>query len=84
MKPVYPELIAPKGKYRIVGIDKFEVPGEGHWVVGDFGNLEMALALARRMTREDMPFASDPSIATVYYVYDDRGNYRGGDIYAGE
>lgn len=79
-----PELKAPKGKFRIVGIDKFEIPGEGHWVVDDYDTLEEALKIAREKTREASKDATDSSIATVFYVYDENGGYLGGDIYKGE
>ena len=36
----FPELKPPKGKFRIIGIEKFKIPGEGHWVVEDLGNCE--------------------------------------------
>jgi hypothetical protein len=84
MIPDFSELVAPKGKYRVIGIDKFRPPGEGHWIVGDYDGLEEALDLARRRTREAIPNSTSPSIAEVYYVYDDRGCYCGGDVYSGE
>lgn len=74
-------LRARKGKYRVVGIDRFEPPGEGHWVVGDYESLEEALAVARDLTLEAAAYSDSPSMATVYYVYDDKGRYCGGDIY---
>ncbi len=79
-----PELKAPKGKFRIVGIDKFETPGEGNFVIGDYNNLHEALEKARNMTREASKDSTDPNTATVFYVYDENGGYLGGDIYAGE
>lgn len=78
------ELKAPKGKFRIIGIDRFEIPGEGHWIVGDYDTSKEALKIAREMTRNASKDASDPSIATVYYAYDENGVYLGGDIYKGE
>lgn len=77
----FPELKPPKGKFRIMGIDKFEIPGEGHWVVGDFDNCDEAIKKAREMTRNASKDTADPSMATVFYVYDENGNYLGGDIY---
>ncbi|MBI5213853.1 MAG: hypothetical protein HY957_10890 [Nitrospirae bacterium] len=79
-----PLLIAPKGKYRIIGIDKFHPPGTDHWLVGDYYDLETALKIARAKTEEAKPLATSSSIATVYYVYDDKGWYRGGNIYYNE
>jgi len=78
------ERIAPKGKFRILGIDKFEPPGEGHWVVGDYDSLEEALRYARARTRQATSHTEDPNMAIVYYVYDDQGKYMGGDIYSYE
>lgn len=78
------ELKAPKGKFRIVGIDKFHPPGEDDWVHDDYDSLEEALNTARNLTRESSKDSTDPSIATVFYVYDDAGVYKGGDIYKGE
>jgi hypothetical protein len=79
-----PELKAPPGKFRIVGIDKFEPPGEGHFVVDDYDTAEEALEIARKMTRDASKDSTSPSIATVYYVYNDKGQYLGGDIYNNE
>lgn len=58
------ELIAPKGKFRAIGVDTFEGPF-ADWVIGDYFTKEEALAQAeatcsgRQMTRA--------------YVYDDAG-----------
>jgi hypothetical protein len=76
-------LKAPPGKFRILGIDKFPFPNED-WIKGDYDSLEEALSLARKLTKEASKDSTDPSIATVYYVYDDKGVYRGGDIYKNE
>ena len=77
-------LKAPPGKFRIVGIDKFHPPGEDDWIVGDYDTLEEALSLACQKTQDASKFATDSSIAEVYYVYDDKGVYKGGDIYKNE
>lgn len=80
-----PELKAPKGKFRIVGIDKFEMPrDDAHWVVGDYDSKDEALQRARGMSQNESKHSTDPSIATVYYVYDENGSYLGGDIYKEE
>ena len=71
------ECKAPKGKFRVLGIDKYETPGEGHWVDGDYDKLEVALSSARDKTRKAATSASHASIATVYYVYDDKGVFLG-------
>jgi len=77
----FPELRPPKGKFRIMGIEKFEIQGEGHWVVEDFDNCDEAIKKAKEMTRNASKDASDPSVATVFYVYDENGTYLGGDIH---
>jgi hypothetical protein len=80
----FPELKPQKGKFRIIGIEKFENPGEGHWVVEDMDNREEAIKKARGMTRNASKDAAHPSVATVFYVYDENGTYLGGDIYSKE
>lgn len=72
------DLIAPKGMYRVLGIDKF---ANEHWIDADYSTLEEALENARMQSHEASASASDKSVATVFYVYDDRGVYLGGDIY---
>lgn len=67
--------------YRVLGIDKFS--GE-NWIHGEYRTAEEALDEARKMTREAMPHATGSSIATVYYAYDPKGKYLGGDIWHGE
>jgi hypothetical protein len=84
MIPSFSDLIAPRGKFRVIGIDKFEPPGEGHWIVGDYDTFQDAIDLAHKRSYDAAPNSTDPSIAEVYYVYDDQGCYLGGDIYAGE
>ncbi len=74
---------APKGKYRIIEVDKFEPPGE-HNVIGDYRSLKRALRKARNWTKKASKFSDSPDIATVYYVYNDKGEYLGGNIYKGE
>lgn len=66
--------IAPPGKYRVLGVDKFD--GE-HWVEGDYDTRAEAEAIAIAETADAVPLASDKSVATVYYVYDDTGKYLG-------
>lgn len=69
------------GKFKVLGIDKFD--GED-WVHGEYGTAKEALEEARKMTREAMGSASDSSIATVYYAYDPSGKYLGGDTWNNE
>ena len=100
---------APKGKFRIVSIDKFHPPGEATEVIQDMSNKEQAIKYAREATIESMKDilrqhgvkysliskrenkkkvpkeAKDSySMATVFYAYDDKMNYLGGDIWVGE
>ena len=76
----FPELKPSKGKFRIMGIEKSEIQGEGHWVVEDFDNCDEAIKKAREMTRNASKDATVPSEATVFYVYDENGTYLGGDM----
>ncbi len=76
----FPELKPSKGKFRVIGIDRFETPGNGHWIVEDFDSCEEAIKKAREMTRNASKDASHPSMATVFYAYDENGTYLGGDI----
>jgi len=64
--------LAPKGKYRILCVDKFD---HEHSIYGDYNSSEEALLIAKRKTENAAGSSSDSSIATVYYVYDDQGNY---------
>lgn len=67
-----------------MGIDKFEIPGEGHFLFGDYDTLDEALKIARGRTKMCEWNATDSSITEVYYVYDDQGHYKGGDTYNNE
>lgn len=53
---------APKGKFRVVGVDTFD---GGDWVEGDCATREEAEALAREKGGK----------MTKMYVYDDEGTY---------
>ncbi|MDO8740938.1 MAG: hypothetical protein Q7J54_05205 [Candidatus Woesearchaeota archaeon] len=66
------------GKYRVLGIDKFD---GGDWVHGEYDSADEALREARKMTRGAMESASDSHVATVYYAYDPKGGYLGGDTW---
>jgi hypothetical protein len=101
--------IAPKGKFRIVAVDKFEPPGEATEIIQDMIDKEEAIKYARELTIEHMkdilsqhgvkysvvknrpnkkkvPRKANASysMATVFYVYDDKMNYLGGDAWVGE
>ena len=67
------------GKYKVLGIDKFD--GDD-WLHGTYDTAEEALKEAREKTKEAMSSASDKSIATVFYAYDPKGNYLGGDAWS--
>ena len=64
--------IAPKGMFRILCVDKFS---NEHTIYGDYDSREKALGIAQVKTQDAAKYSSDPSIATVYYVYDDQGTY---------
>ena len=57
------DLKAPKGKFRIVLLDKFEQSGEGFYPFGDYDALDEALKIARQKGKEAEPDSSDPNIA---------------------
>jgi hypothetical protein len=69
------------GKYKVIGIDKFD--GED-WVQGEYSSAEEAMGVARKLTKKAMGSASDSSIATVYYAYNPKGGYLGGDTWHNE
>ncbi len=58
------KLQAPKGKYRVVGVDTFD--GDD-WVQGDFDTLENARTVAEKKG----------GIMTKMHIYDDSGTHRG-------
>ena len=66
------------GKYKVIGIDKFD--GED-FPVGEYNTAEEALKVARKKTKDAMKDASGPNIATMFYAYDPKGNYLGGDVW---
>ena len=76
-----------KKQFKVVCIDKFHDPGSEDGapiVVGKYRTAKEAIEAARKMTQDDMQYASDASIATVYYAYDKDGRYLGGDAWKGE
>ena len=75
------KLKAPLGKFIVVGVDKFSYED---WLEGTYDTAEQALKVARSKTEREKPLATDHSVATVYYAYDDQDNYLGGDIWVGE
>jgi len=76
----FPDLKPSKGKFRIIGIELFEIQGEGHWIVEDLDDREYAIKKAREMTKNAAKDAPHPTEATVFYVYDENGEYLGGDV----
>ena len=50
-------------------------------IVEDLDDCKKAIKKAREMTRNASKDASDPSVATVFYAYDENGNYLGGEIH---
>ena len=75
---------APKGKFRVMEIDKFHPIPHPQVVIKDFDDRHDALLLARASTTINMRGTNDYDMACVYYVYDDQGNYIGGDVWVGE
>lgn len=66
------------GKYFVLGVDRFD---DEDFFGGTFDTPQEAIKYAREKTKEAMPYASDASIATVYYAYNPRGGYIGGDAW---
>ena len=56
------ELKAPKGKYRVIGVDTFD---RSDWVYGDYKTKEEAINLAT--TKGEQMLKT--------HVYDDKGNH---------
>ena len=50
-------------------------------MVEDFDNLDEAIKKAKVMTKNASKDAEHPSVATVFYVYDENGTYLSGDQY---
>lgn len=69
------------GKCRVVCYDRFDY---SEFLEGEYDTAEEALRVARKLTKEAMPEASDRSIATIYCAYDPQGYYLGGDVWNGE
>ena len=69
--------------FRVIGIDKFNPPGEDQWIIGEYDSLKEAFNVALKRTLSASGYASDPTIAEVYYVYDENGNYVAGNIFPG-
>ncbi len=73
--------VTADGSYTVLEIDRFAGDHRVHQrYVGSNAHVE-ALSEARRLTAEGMKYASDASVATVYYAYDPRGNYLGGNVW---
>ena len=70
------ELRAPKGKIRVVGVDLFS---HEDYLVGDYGSREAAFQIADEHNKK-----RSGSMADVYYVYDDEGNYIRGNEAVGQ
>jgi hypothetical protein len=65
------ELRAPKGKFRVVGVDLFD---HTDYLVGDYDQRKIAFATADGHNKRRRNNLSD-----VYYVYDDEGKYLRGN-----
>ena len=57
-------LIAPEGKFRVVGVDTFD---HSDWVDGDFDTKEEAIAAAAERGKN--------AVMLKLHVYDDQGNH---------
>lgn len=71
-------VVNTEGKYRVLGVDRFD---NEDWLSGEFGSAEEAIKFAREKTDGAKSFASDSSIATIYYAYTPDGCYIGGDTW---
>ncbi len=63
-----------RGKYYVIGVDKFS---NEDWLHGFYKTAKQALAESERKTIEQRKYASDSSVATVYYAYNPKGKYLG-------
>lgn len=63
------------GKYRVIGLDQFDYED---WIHGEYDTAEEAIETAEKLTEKARPYATDHSIATLYYAYDPDGKYIGG------
>lgn len=70
--------VSENGKYRVIGVDKFD---GSDWLSREFDTAMEAVLYALKKTEEAKEFASDSSIATVYYAYTPDGTYLGGDAW---
>lgn len=76
--------VTADGSFTVLGIDRFD---DEHWIHQRYRGSnahEEALFEARRLTAEGMKRATAASVAVVYYAYDPRGNYLGGDTWKRE
>lgn len=60
-------LIAPKGKFRVIGVDTFEAYN-ADYLIGDYSTLKKALQVAK----------AHGGTMNPTYVYDDKGNEKSG------
>lgn len=58
------KLIAPNGKFRVIGVDTFEDPDDADFLIGDFDK-ETAIQTAKDK--------ANPAKMFMVYVYDDEG-----------
>lgn len=67
---------APKGKWRVIGVDLFD---HDDYLVGDFDGQQEAFKIADEHNKK-----RSGSMADVYYVYDDNGLYVRGNEAVGQ
>jgi len=78
IKEIYEMRESKNGKYRVLGLDKFDGTD---WVHGEYNTAKEAIKEAEELTTDCMKYTSNESIATVFYAYDPDGNYIGGNIW---
>lgn len=69
---------ASPGKYRIVMIDRFD---NQESIYSEKDDRDAAVSEAKYLTEDGKRYTDDSSMATVFYAYDDQGNYLGGDTW---
>jgi hypothetical protein len=69
---------SPEGKCKVISIDRYS--GDES-IEGEYDDPGEAVRIAEEKTNESKRFATDATVATVYYAYDPEGNYLGGDTW---
>ena len=69
--------ISEDGKCKVIGFDRFD---QEHWLHGEYDKAEDAVEEAKRMTKASRQFSEGAPVATVYYAYNEKGIFLGGEI----